>query len=72
VPTRKPKPLTPSPAADNPEQYRRFIDMAREVETDETPGATDGAFERVIRAPSKGRDQSTKAPPHGSTRRREG
>jgi hypothetical protein len=49
MPIRKPKPLLPSPNADDPEQYRRFVDMAREVEADETPGATDRAFEKVIR-----------------------
>jgi hypothetical protein len=47
-----PKP-TPPPNADDPEESRRFIDMAREVETDETPGATDRAFEKVIRQPPK-------------------
>lgn len=46
MPTPKPE---PPPNADNPEQSRRFIDMAREVEVDETPGATDRAFEKVIR-----------------------
>lgn len=34
--------------ADNPEQSRRFIDMAREVEVDETPGSMERAFEKVI------------------------
>jgi hypothetical protein len=45
MPTRKPKP----PAnADNPEQSKRFIDMAREVEADESPGTADRAFNRVV------------------------
>lgn len=44
--TRKPE---PPPEADDPEQSRRFIDMAREVEADETPGAMDRAFDKVIR-----------------------
>jgi hypothetical protein len=35
--------------ADNPEQSSRFIDMAREVEADETPGVTDRAFNEVVR-----------------------
>ena len=48
MPARKPEPL---PEADNPEQYRRFIDMAREIEADETPGAMDRAFEEVIPSP---------------------
>lgn len=46
---RKPPPIEPPPNADNPEQSRHFIDMAREVEADETPGGTDRAFEKIIR-----------------------
>jgi hypothetical protein len=49
MPTRKP---APPPNADDPEQSRRFIDMAREVEADETPGATDRAFDRVLKPSS--------------------
>lgn len=30
-----------------PEQSRRFIDMAREIEADETPGALDQVFNKV-------------------------
>jgi hypothetical protein len=48
MPARKPE---PPPDADNPEQSRRFIDMAREVEADESPGATDRAFKKVIPSP---------------------
>jgi hypothetical protein len=40
--------VVPPKTADDPEQSRRFIDMAREVETDETPGALDRAFEKVV------------------------
>jgi hypothetical protein len=58
MPARKP---SPPRNADNPEQSRRFIDMAREVETDETPGATDRAFEKVIRSPQC--DDNEKVPP---------
>jgi hypothetical protein len=41
--------------ADNAEQSRRFIDAARKAEADETPGATDRAFEKVTgrRVPSE-------------------
>jgi hypothetical protein len=46
MPTPKP-PIDPPSNADNPEQSRRFIDMAREVEADETPGATDRALTNV-------------------------
>lgn len=46
MPARKPP---PPPEADDPEQSRRFIDMAREVETDESPGAMDRAFDKVVK-----------------------
>jgi hypothetical protein len=54
----EPKP-TPPTTADDPEESRRFIDMAREVETDETPGATDRAFDKVIRPPPKTPQKAT-------------
>jgi len=34
---------------DNPEQSKRFIDMAREVEADESPEAFERAFESVVK-----------------------
>jgi hypothetical protein len=49
MPTNKPELPT---NADDPEQSRRFIDMAQEVEADETPDAMDRAFGKVIRPPS--------------------
>jgi len=42
------KPKTPR---DDPEQSKRFIDMAREIGADERPEAVDEAFKKVI--PSK-------------------
>lgn len=36
-----------SPKPDNPEQSKRFIDMAREVGVDERPEAFDEAFKKV-------------------------
>jgi hypothetical protein len=42
-------PRKPRPKPDDPEQFRRFIDMAREVEADESPEALDRAFNRVVR-----------------------
>lgn len=48
MPDRKP---SPPRNADDPEQSRRFIDIAREVEVDETPGALDRAFNAVVRRP---------------------
>lgn len=52
------KPQTPRPKSD-PEQVKRFIDMAREVEVDEDPEAFDRAFDRVARS-VKSKDQSPK------------
>jgi len=40
---------TKRPVKDNPEQSKRFIDMAREVAVDESPEAFDRAFDKVIR-----------------------
>ena len=33
---------------DDPDQLKRFKEMAREVEVDETPGALDRAFKKVV------------------------
>ena len=41
-------PRNPKPKPDNPEQSKRFIDMAREVGVDESPDALDRAFDAVI------------------------
>jgi hypothetical protein len=49
-------PRKPKPSPDDPEQFKRFIDMAREVEADESPDAVDRALRRVIqpkRLPNK-------------------
>jgi len=45
----------PQPAETRTE-YERFLDMAREVEVDESPGALDRAFDKVIRPRGKGAD----------------
>lgn len=59
MPAHKPSPISPPPEADNPEEAKRFIDMAREVEADESPDAVDRAFDRVMRPPL-GQRQSRK------------
>ena len=46
-----PRKLKPKP--DDPEQFKRFIDMAREVEVDESPGALDGALDKVMGRPQR-------------------
>jgi hypothetical protein len=51
------KPPRPRKTSD-PEQHKRFIDMAREVEVDERPEAFDRAFKRVV--PRKAAKQAKK------------
>jgi hypothetical protein len=43
----------PQPKPDNPDQFKRFIDMACEVEVDESPEALDKAFEKVTGRPRR-------------------
>lgn len=64
MPTHKPKPKSPPREADDPEQYRRFVEMARKVETDETPGAFDRAFDQVVPVTNSknGETRMSKAP----------
>jgi hypothetical protein len=57
---RKPQ---PPPNADNPDQSRRFIDAAREVEADERPDAFDKAFGNVDWSSSKRRQPPAKPNP---------
>jgi hypothetical protein len=60
----------PKPPPDDPEQLKRFIDMAREVEVDESEGATDRAFRRVVR-PKRERE-GIKRTPHSPNSRAPG
>lgn len=49
-------PRKPKPQPDNPEQFKRFIETAREVEADESPDAIDRALRKVVqpkRSPAK-------------------
>ena len=46
-------PRKPKPKPENPEQFKRFIEMAREVEVDKNPKALDRAFKRVVRQPTQ-------------------
>jgi hypothetical protein len=47
--THRPEmPRKPAPKPDNPEQFKRFIETARQVEIDESAGALDRALDRVI------------------------
>jgi hypothetical protein len=45
-------PIIPDASLDDPEQSKRFIDMARELESDERPETFERAFERVARKAS--------------------
>jgi hypothetical protein len=42
-------PRKPKPPPDDPEQLKRFIEMARKVEADESKDALERAFEKVVR-----------------------
>jgi hypothetical protein len=47
--TGKPKAKTkPKPKLTDKERHRRFVNMAHEVEADESPEAFDRAFEKVV------------------------
>ncbi len=51
--------IEPFPNPDYPREYRRFVEIARELGVDESPDALDWAFEKVIGRSSA--DQSPKA-----------
>jgi hypothetical protein len=38
----------PVPKADDPEQSRRFVEAARQIEADETGDAFDRAFRKIV------------------------
>lgn len=57
---KKPKP-------DDPAEYQRFLDMAREVEAEEDEGALDRAFTKVVHVKPAPRAQS-QAKPHKAGR----
>jgi hypothetical protein len=48
--TEKPKaaPKRPAPKPDDPEQSKRFIETARQIEADETGETFRRAFERIV------------------------
>jgi len=48
---QKPKPKKPPGHAD-PDEYQRFLDVAREVEASDDPGDFDKAFEKVTAPPT--------------------
>jgi hypothetical protein len=47
--------------ADNPEQYRRFLEVAKEVEADDMPGSLDRSFDQVVK-PAKPVEPDKSAP----------
>jgi hypothetical protein len=51
--TAKRKP-TPKPKLTDAERHARFVETARQVEVDESPGAFDRAFDRLkVKSPPK-------------------
>jgi hypothetical protein len=40
----------PQPQPDDPEQYRRFVEKARELESDESPEAFERVFKKIVPA----------------------
>lgn len=65
MPRKSPRPRQTS----DPEQLKRFIDMAREVEVDESPEAFDRAFNKVASLPKR-RDPGGNAPDSNRNRSR--
>jgi hypothetical protein len=49
-PARPKKKASPKPKLTDAERHKRFIAMAREVEADESPGALEKAFDRIVSA----------------------
>jgi hypothetical protein len=54
-------PRKPKPKPDNPEQFKRFLEIAREIEADESPDAVDRAFDRVVKG-GKRRKEGSQSP----------
>ena len=52
VPMPKAKP-NPTPDTDDPAEYQRFLEIARELGVDESPDALDRAFEKVMQKRQK-------------------
>ena len=56
-------PHKPDPPPTDPEQLKRFKKMAREVEVDESEGAMDRAFNKVIKSPPPGKPKGKQPKP---------
>ena len=50
-------------AKDDPEQYKRFLEAAKEAEADETEKGAEKAFRRVVNRPSNTGSKSKSAKP---------
>ncbi len=57
-------PRKPAPLPDDPEQSKRFIDLARKLGADERPEAFETAFDSVVnpKAPHEGRTKKIVRP----------
>lgn len=64
MPRKTPTNSTPKrkPKISEAERHKRFVDMAREIEADETPEAFEQAFDSVIGAPPAVPTKSRKSP----------
>jgi chorismate mutase len=62
-------PRKPKPPPDDPEQSKRFIDMAREVEADEGPSGRK-TFERVFNKVIRSRTAPAPTPADRQSRKR--
>ena len=56
-------PTKPAPKPDDPEQSKRFVDIARDAETDESAEAFDRAFKKVATAKHITRKSSLQGEP---------
>jgi hypothetical protein len=50
-------PRKPATKPDNPEQSKRFIEKARELETDKSGKAFERAFKKIVPSKPRGRHQ---------------
>jgi hypothetical protein len=51
----------PVPKADDPAQYKRFLEAARKAEADETEDGADSAFRKVVTSPPSRPSPASKA-----------
>ena len=50
---RLPMPRKPAPKPDDPEEYKRFLETAKEVEAETDPKVFDKAFKKAVLKPKQ-------------------